>query len=109
MAFHGYHLVPKRQAAEELPERSRFGNLALAAVVARMDQHVTAGNADLPVQAVSVAEKNQTHGQVSCGESVSGRIDCTDALVDHTSVASRSRILSGCTFTVMVFNAVSQQ
>ena len=31
------HLVPVRQAPEELPEQSRFGSLALAAEVARMD------------------------------------------------------------------------
>ena len=56
-----HHLVPVRKAAEELPERSRFGSLALAAEVARTDQHVTIGDADLPVQAVCITEKDQTH------------------------------------------------
>ena len=65
MVSHDYHLVPMRQAVEELPERSRFDSLALAAEVARMDRHVTVGDADLPVQAVGVAEKNQTQEQVS--------------------------------------------
>ena len=102
-------LVPVRQAAEELPERSRFDSLALAAKVARMDRHVTVGDADLPMQAVGVAEKNQTQEQVSSRESVSRRIDCTDALVNHAWVASRSRVLSGCTFKIMVFNALWQQ
>ena len=74
-----------------------------------MDRHVTVGDADLPMQAVGVAEKNQTQEQVSSRESVSRRIDCTDALVNHTWVASRSRVLSGCTSTIMVFNALWQQ
>ena len=65
MVCRDYRLVPERQAAEELPERSRFDSLALAAEVARMDQHVTVGDAHLPVQAVGVAEKNQAHQQVS--------------------------------------------
>ena len=65
MVSRDYHLVPVRQAAEELPERSRFDGLALAAEVVRMDRHVTVGNADLPVQTVGVAEKNQAHEQVS--------------------------------------------
>ena len=60
-----HHLVPVRQAAEELSERSRFDSLALAAEVARMDQHITVWDADLPVQAMGVAEKNQSQGQVS--------------------------------------------
>ena len=60
-----HHLVPMRQAVEELSERSRFDSLALAAEIARMDQHVTDGDVHLPVQAVGVAEKNQTQGQVS--------------------------------------------
>ena len=54
------HLVPVRQAAQELPERSRFDSLALAAEVARMDLHVTVGDADLPVHAVGVAEKGSS-------------------------------------------------
>ena len=42
------HLVPVRQAAEEFPERSRFGSLALAAEVARMDQHVAVLGVPVP-------------------------------------------------------------
>ena len=84
-----HHLVRVRQAAEELSERSRFGSLALAAKVARMDQHVTVGDADLPVQAVGVAEKNQTQGQVSARGSVGSRIDRAYTLVNLTWVASR--------------------
>ena len=85
-----HHLVLVRQAAEELPEQFRLDSLALAAEIARMDQHVTVGDADLPVQAVGVTEKNQTHEQVSSRESVSSRIDRADALVNHSCVASRT-------------------
>ena len=99
----------ERQAAEELLERSRFGSLAPASEVARMDQHATVGNADLPVQTVDVAEKNQTLERVSSRESVSGGIDCTDALVDHTWVASCSRGLFGYALAIIVFNALWQQ
>ena len=38
-----HHLVPMRQAAEEFPEQFRLDSLALAAEIARMDQHVTVG------------------------------------------------------------------
>ena len=74
-----------------------------------MDQHVTVGNADLPVQVVGVAEKNQTIERVSSRESVSGGIDRTDALVDHSWVASGSRGLFGCALAIIVFNALWQQ
>ena len=65
MVSRNHHLVPVRQAADERPERSRFDSLNLAAEFARMDHHVTIGDADLPAQAVGVAEKNQAHQQVS--------------------------------------------
>ena len=89
-----HHLVPVRQAAEELPERSRFDGLALAAELARMDEHVAVGNADLPVQAVGVTEKNQAHERVSSRGGVDSRIDHAHTLVNRTWVASpRSGIL----------------
>ena len=85
-----HHFVPVRQVAEELSERSRFDSLARAAEVARMDQHVTVWNAHLPVQAVGVAEENQSQGQVSSRWSVSSHIDGADARVNHTWAASRT-------------------
>ena len=50
-----HHLVPVWQFAEELPEHSRFDSLARVAEVARMDQHVTVGDTQFPVQAVGVS------------------------------------------------------
>ena len=52
MVSHDCHPVPVRKAAEDLPERSRFGSFALAAEVDRVGENVTIGDADLPMYAV---------------------------------------------------------
>ena len=75
----------------------------------RLDEHITFGDAQFPVQAVGVAEKNRSQGQVSSRWGVSRRINCADAPVNPTWVASCCRVLSGCTSTNMVFTAPQQQ
>ena len=78
-----YRLVPVRQAAEERPEPSRLGSVALAAEVARVDQHVTIGmlvSRSRPW--VSLRRTGRTSKYSP--DSASAPESTADALVNHT-------------------------